>query len=1159
MLYLLRFLLGSATVNKSKQCLSEIREELKENPKGPPIIYLVPDQMTFQQEYALLSDEDINGSIRAQVYSFSRLAWRVMQLTGGATKKYITSTGVQMLLRKIVEERTEDWKMFQKSIEKQGFIEQLETMITEFKHYCVTPDMLAVQMADMASSHHPTVNEQALQHKLDDLFYIYQQLTEALQGQYMNSEDQMQQLVEKLHTSSFLEGATIYIDGFHQFTPQELLVLDVMLKKADQVTVTLTLDTAKRESSPLDLFYLTHETYSQLTQLADQVGMQVESEQMQPPEHVRPTFQHINDYFDTRPVPSMNGKANVRLSEAVHPRAEVEGTAQEIIRLIREQGYRYRDIAILIREPEVYQDLITTLFQDYDIPVFVDEKKTMLSHPLIETIRSLLDVVEGNWRYEAVFRLLKAGFIPEGEGEYRLNQVAIDELENYVLEYGMRGRSSWLSDRDWRFQRFRGFDQPVQTDQERLTQERINAYRNQVAYALADIDKKLRTLPTIQEKTVALFEWLENNQAPERLEAIRDLYDQQGKVEKGREQDQVWDAIIQLLEEMTEVAGEESMDLAMFRKVLESGMEALRFSHVPPSMDHVVVGSIDRSRMHGVKCAFLLGVNEGTWPMKPAGDGLISEEERTILQMNGMQLAAGSQRQLLDDWFYVYLAFTLPADYLWISYPISNEEGKQKAPSPLIKRVKEWFPEQMPGLFLQDPEEMNQAERFVTTPVKTRGALTSQLARKLRGYPIDPIWEYVLNWYMERSPQPLLDQRVLQSLFYENRPSDLKKDTVAAMYPEEIKASVSRLEMYHRCSYQHFAKYSLGLEERPTYKLDAPDIGQLFHEALKQITEWIQKEGKQFADIYDQEAKSYAHRAVSTLSPVLQHQILHSSNRYQYIQRKLESVIARATYVLSEQARKTHFSPVGLEIGFGYPDQLAPLQIDLPNEHRLLLRGRIDRVDRAVEQDQLYLRIIDYKSSARGLTLTEVYYGLALQMLSYLDVVLQNAENWLGEPAQPAGVLYFHVHNPMVAANDYLPEDKLEQELMKKFKMKGLLVDQEDIVRKMDTSLDSGRSNIIPAGFSKNGSFYKGSAVAEQEVFRQLHDYIYQLMERAGVQITEGKVDLNPFQQDQLTACNYCDFRSVCQFDPTLIENNYRKLKNMKDEEAIAAMKRGDM
>ncbi|KAB8139213.1 helicase-exonuclease AddAB subunit AddB [Gracilibacillus oryzae] len=1154
---MLRFIIGSSTANKSEQCITEMKTELQQNPQGSPIIYLVPDQMTFQQEYALFNGSQINGATRAQVYSFSRLAWRVMQELGGATKKFITSTGVQMMLRKIIDQRTSDWKVFQKAIEKQGFIAQLEDMITEFKRYCITPEMITEQIADMDRFHHQTITEKALTNKLDDLYYIYDKLVQALAGTYMDNEDRLQLLIEKLTASDFLQDTEIYIDGFHHFTPQELMVIEVMLQKAKQVHITLTMDQVEDPViDPLELYHLTKETFVQMEQLAGKHNIAIETELIKSNEET--AFVHLDKHFDHRPAVPYGQKAPVQIAEAVHPRAEVEGAAQEITKLVRDQNYRYRDIAILIREPDVYHDLITTIFEDYQIPVFVDEKRPMLHHPLIECVRSLLDVLEGDWRYDAVFRVLKTGFIPEGNKQYRLDQEAIDELENYVLEYGIRGRGRWLNDQPWLFQRFRGFDQSAQTDRELTIQKKINMYRDQVAEIIGPLDRDLKEASTIQEKVIVLFQWLEQIGVPQRLEAIRDQYDSEGRIEKGREQDQVWDAIIQLLEEITEIAGDEAIDLKTFRNILESGFDSLQFSHVPPSIDHVVVGSIDRSRMHGIKCALLLGVNEGTWPMKQGGDGLISEEERGLLLTKGIQLAEGSKRQLLDDIFYIYSAFTLPTEYLWISYPLSNEEGKTKAASPLVKRMEEIFPDRLERLMLQDPEEMTDSKRFVTTPVKTRGALTAQLARLLRGYPIHSVWKYALNWYIEQPEAKATNQMVLKSLFYQNRPKNLSAKTVEQMYSKEIKASVSRLETYHRCSYQHFARYNLGLEERQTYKLDAPDIGQLFHEALKQITEWIQTEGRNFASIYDQEARTYANRAIGHLAPVLQHQILHSSKRYQYIQRKLEDIIARATFILSEQARKSSFSPVGLEVGFGYPNQLAPLEVPLKEDYKLLLRGRIDRVDQAIGQDQLFLRIIDYKSSSKGLNLTEVYYGLALQMLAYLDVVLQNAQQWLGQKASPAGVLYFHVHNPMLSLADSLAEDKIDAEIFKQFKMKGLLLEQEDVVKMMDTSLESGRSNIIPAGFSKTGSFYKGSQVAEKEIFDQLQSYIRQLMRGAGIAMLEGEVDVNPFQKQDQVACTFCSYRSVCQFDPTLPENSYRKLKDLKDEEAIEAMNRGD-
>ncbi|TGB05263.1 helicase-exonuclease AddAB subunit AddB [Halobacillus salinus] len=1161
----MRLLVGRSGAGKSTRCLDEMEKKLKQNPKGRPILYIVPDQMTFQQEYALLKREGLEGSIRAQVFSFSRLAWRVLQETGGVTKKFISSTGVQMMLRKIVEERTSDWRVFQKAIEKQGFIEQVEGMITEFKRYRIEPQDLATQKQALDQFVHKTSQEQGLSDKLDDLVYIYDRLMDALRESYIDSEDQLQLLAEKIPEASFLEGAEVYIDGFHSFTPQELVVMEALLRQVDKVHVTLTSEVPDRGVNPeLDLFHETKETYLMLKETAEKAGVPVED--VVQLDHKagrlsnRPAIRHIEEYFDQRPAPELEGEVPVQIAEAVHPRAEVEGVAQEMLRLVREEGYRYKDMAILMREPDVYHSLIETLFDDYNIPVFIDEKRTMLNHPMMELIRSGLDVIEGNFRYDAVFRLLKTGFIPKTDRRYPLDEDAIDELENYVLEYGIRSRSQWFSDQDWLYQRFKGFEHASQTDEEKKKQTKINAYRRQVRDALEDFDQNIRTEGTIEGRARVLYKWLEQLGVPAQLEKWRDYYDQQGEIERGREQEQVWDAFLQLLDEMVEMAGEDTMSLQVFRNIMESGLESLTFAHVPPSMDHVVVGSVDRSRMTGVKVSFLLGVNDGFWPMKPPSDGMISEQERALLAEHGLRLADGSNRQLLDDRFYVYLAMTMPQDRLWISYPLSNEEGKSKLPATIIQRVEEWFPSCREHLLLQDPDDLHEARRFITNPTKTRSALTSQLARYIKGYAMDPVWWDVFNWYIDNEQPNQLTNRVLQSLFYRNKPSDLSKETTEKMFDKQVKTSVSRLETYHRCSYQYFAQHSLGLEERRTYKLDAPDIGQLFHEALKQITEWVQEEGRNFAQLNRSDSDRFAEKATFQLAPVLQNQILKSSNRYQYIQNKLQRVIARATFVLSEQARQSHFTPIGLELGFGMGQngELPPLSLDLPNGYELMLRGRIDRVDRALTDDELYLRIIDYKSSAKGLSLLDVYYGLSLQMLAYLDVVLSNAEQWLGRKASPAGVLYFHVHNPMITGKQLLQDKEIEEEIFKKFKMQGLLLENERVVQMMDTGLEKGQSQIIPAGLKANGGFYKSSKTADQERFQQMNGYVRKLMENAGTTITNGHVELNPYQQKQQVACGFCPYRSVCQFDPTLEENEYRKLQDMKDDDILKRMIEGE-
>ncbi|MFZ3578657.1 helicase-exonuclease AddAB subunit AddB [Virgibacillus sp. DJP39] len=1156
-----RFIVGRSGTGKSGRVLDEITEKLTNDPQGPPIFYMVPDQMTFQQEYELFKQDGINGSIRAQVVSFSRLAWRVLQETGGGTRQFISSLGIQMMLRKIIEEKDSDWNIFQKALEKQGFLEQLEKMITEFKRYQVTPEVLQMQIDHLNQFVHKEQGEEALTKKLQDLSYIYEELTFALQGKYVDSEDQLQLLAEKVKEASVLENAEIYLDGFHRFTPKELQVLEELMKKCANVTIALNADLVEdRQLSELDLFYQTTETYHVISELANEHAVEVEEPIILDPANGkfkdRPYFAHLESYFDVRPAPPYRGEVPLTIAESVHPRAEVEGAAQEIVRLVREEGYRFNDLAVFIRQTDMYHDLIATIFGDYDIPVFIDEKRTMLNHSLIEFIRSALEIVDGNWRYDAIFRMLKTGFIPSADEEYPLTNDAIDELENYVLEYGIRSRERWFGKKEWIFQRFRGFEHGAQTDKEKVLQTRINAYRRQVVEAFQNFDEQIRSCKTIRDRCTVVFSWLEELKVPNRLEHMRTQFDENGQLEKGREQEQVWNAVIQLLDEMVEIAGEETISLPIFRSTLDAGFDSLKFAHVPPSMDHVTVGTIDRSRISGIKCTFLLGVNDGVWPIKPPSDGMINEQEREMLAGQGLQLAESSKRKLLDDWFYMYIAFTSATDKLWISYPLSDEEGKAKMPSQLIKRVEDLFPYCGTHVLLQDPDELLHAERFITTPMKTRAALTAQLARNRKGYPLQPIWWHVLNWYIKNHEKHSTSYITLQSLYYQNNPTNLSTDTVNKLYPKQVMASVSRLEMYYRCSYQHFAQYSLGLNERKTYKLDAPDIGQLFHEALKKITEWVQAEGRNFAQLNKIDTDGYAQKAVTNLAPILQHQILHSSNRYKYIQKKLQEVIARAAFILSEQARQSDFSPVGIELGFGPNQTLSPITLPLENGFELMLRGRIDRVDQALNRDDLFLRIIDYKSSARGLNLVEVYYGLALQMLTYLDVVLSQSEQWLGKKATPAGMLYFHVHNPMVSGKQKLQDADIEKEILKKYKMQGLLLSSEEIVKLMDRSLESGSSQIVPAGVKKNGGFNSHSKIADNETFSGLQSHVHQLMGQAGIDMTSGGVHLNPYQHKQKVACTFCSFKSVCQFDPILEENNYRKLPDMNDDDILAKLRK---
>lgn len=1155
----LRFVLGKVSTKKSEFIIDEIKTELKEKPIGPSIFYVTPEQMTFEQEKTLFKSDELIGSIRSQVFSFSRLAWHVIQETSGAAKQHISSTGMQMMLRKIIERRDEPFLIFQKAIEKQGFIEELESVMTEFKRHCITPENLKEQIEHIEQ----VQNKNQLSNKLTDLYDIFSEFSLAMEDKYIDGEDQLQMLATQLKDAPTLQQSHIYIDGFYRFTPKELLIIESLLETADKVTIALTVDNDNLEhQDELDLFHQTTETYQSLKMLAKEMNIIEEEAVVLTNESSylkdSPVLLHLETNFDFRPTPEFKQEVNlpIEVAEAVHTRAEVEGVAQKILELVRDNNYRYNDLVIFMRDSSTYHSLIETVFSDYKIPVFIDEKKSMLNHPLIELTYSLFELIESNWRYEDMFRLLKTGFIPITDEAYPLTEDAIDKLENYCLEYGIRYKNQWLQKEDWRVQRFQGFTNGKQTDKELKEQEKINRFRNQVKNALGPFDKNIRLAKTVREKCEVLFNLFESFDIPTQLEQTRYMHDESGELETAREQEQVWDALIQLLDEYVEVAGDEQVSESMFKSILEAGLEALEFSHVPPNLDHIIVATIDHSRITNKKCAFLLGVNEGVWPKTPPTDGMINEQERETLKIYGLELASSSRRQLLDDWFYMHNAFSSVSDYLWVSYPISDSEGRAKLASQMITRLYDLFPKLNKPTLLQEPEEVKDANRFITTQTKTRAPLTAQLSRYMRGYSVDEIWFSVLNWYINKESQNDSTKKVLNSLFYQNKPINLSKETTEAFYPQKIETSVSRLETYHRCSYQHFLQYNLKLEERRTYTLDAPDMGQLFHEALKIITEWVKKEDKHFADVTKNDAYAYAKKSIKHLSPVLQHQILSSSNRYLYIQQKLEDIIAKATFILSEQARLTGFSVLGIELAFGFGDEgLKPRIIELPNGYELALRGRIDRVDQAVQNEELYLRIIDYKSSSRGLSLTDVYYGLALQMLTYLDVVLTQSPTWLNKQAKEAGILYFHVHNAMLAEPKSFKESDIEEDIFKAYKMQGLIVGNPDVASLMDTSLESGTSDVVPVGFKKDGSFYSNSKIASEQSFEELRNYIKELTVRSGVEMTSGSVELNPYENKQGNACTFCSFKSVCQFDPSLQSNNFKRLNEYDDETIFEKIK----
>ncbi|MEH7180839.1 helicase-exonuclease AddAB subunit AddB [Neobacillus vireti] len=1148
----LRLVTGRTGSGKTHLCMNEIKDRLLENPKGAPIIYIVPEQMTFQAEYQLATDPVLGGMIRAQVYSFSRLAWRILQETGGISRYHLSSVGISMLIRKIIEEKKDQLKLFQRAADKNGFVQQVEQMITEFKRYCIQPNEL-IQETMMVNQSGGSASR-ALQDKLKDLEMIYRQFEDEVFGKYIDSEDYFHLLSEKISVSTYLQEAEIYIDGFYSFTPQEFLVIKELMKHCQRVTITMTTDRKTFETPPdeLDLFRLSSDASYSLYELAKVEGIEIEHStylsQQQKWSH--PSLRHLEANFDSRPAVPFYGRGDIHISQAVNRRAEIEGIAREILRLVRTKNYRFKDLAFLIRNGGDYHEIVEPVFTDYKIPYFIDQKRTMLNHPLIELIRSTLEVIQSFWRYEPVFRAIKTELLYPLQENPDTMREKMDRLENYVLAYGIKG-SKWTRKDRWTYRRFRGLemDSNVQTDADKEIEQQLNELKLMVTAPILRLSRRLKKADTGRKLCEAIYLYLEELDIPAKLENWKIDAEQKGNLVKMREHEQVWNACIDLLDQYVEILGEENVSLKSFSTILEAGFESLYFSLIPPALDQVIIGDLEKSRLTDIKAAFVVGVNEGILPAKIADEGILSDEEREMLLAADVTVAPSSKTRLLDENFIAYKALTTPSEALYVSYPLANDEGKALIPSSYIKRLKDMYPEIKEHFYGTDPAELSEEEQlnFVTNYKTTLSYLTTQLQLKKRNYPISDLWWDVYNFYIQGEWKQTAE-KVFSSLFYTNQTIQLSKETADELYGDTIQASVSRMELYNGCAFSHFAQHGLKLRERQVFRLEAPDIGELFHAALKHISDFVNEQKLSWASLSKKQCEELAREAVNALAPKLQNEILLSSDRHHYIKRKLEQIITRASQVLSEHAKVSGFSPIGLELSFGRNGKLPPLAFSLKNGKRMELAGRIDRVDQATdENNQTYLRVIDYKSSEKDVNLNEVYYGLALQMLTYLDIVITHSDELIEMKASPAGVLYFHVHNPLISSSKLLSADEIEKEIMKRFKMNGLMVGDQDVLKLMDQSLESGDSHIISAGIKKDGNLTKKSKVASLNEFEDLRAYVRRLYQSTGEAIVDGQVAIEPFKLKDKTPCTFCSYKSVCQFDESM-ENHYRILSPQPKE-----------
>lgn len=1159
----LHFVIGRAGTGKTRYCLENIAERLK-SPGNDPLILLVPEQATFMMEKGLLEYSGLGGTMCAQVLSFQRLAWRVLQETGGGLYPPLDKVGKALIFRRVLEKHKTELKIFARVADKPGFLESLIELLAEFKTYHITPELLADTIKRIAGG-----ERKDLSSKLLDLYVIYREFENTIQRRYLDTQDHLDLLAENLHKANFLNNAEIWLDGFHGFTPQEYTVLRELLLKVPRVHVSLCLDPAAcaKPLTETDLFHPTWDTYQRILLLAQQIRCPVEETATltYEGEHRfshRPELAFLEQSLAGHKAVLQGGSTAFRLVAAANRRQELEGTAREIIKLCREDGFAYRDIAVLVRDDAPYENLLPTVFQDHQIPYFIDRKRKLHYHPLLDLLSGTLEVVEYGWTYDPVFRYLKTDLVP-------LSRQEIDLLENYCLAHGIRG-SRWTDARPWVYRRKLTLGaEEVPTGEEEAALHRINAARGKVIKTLVPLEQSLKEAVKARQMALALYQLLDGLSAAQKMEDWCAKAERDGRVEEVLLHNQVWRKVLELLEQMAEVLGEQEMTLKEFSILFNSGLDSIELALIPPGLDQVLVGSLDRSRNHDMKAVFILGANEGVLPFADNESGLLSGEDRDLLSELQLELAPGGEKRLLAEQFLVYTALTGASHSLWVSYPMADQEGKALSRSVLIGRLEKLFtaegqdgaageqngaaaePESRLEFLTGEPQAGQELERIVH-PRPALGYLAASLRQAVEGKKIHPLWWSVYNWYYRQGEwkEPL--QKVVKGLLPQKAGDKLIVPQSRNLYGKTLRASISRLERYKACPFSHFLSYGLKLKERPENVVKAPDLGQFFHAALEKFYHYVTERGMDSASLDTRQTMELVGKITDRLIPQLQNELLLSNARYRFLNRKLKQIVLRAVKVLQEHERRGTFRPLGVEFSFGSQGKMPGLRFTLADKTEIVLEGRIDRVDGARGADGTYLRVIDYKSGAPSISLLEVFYGLKLQLLAYLDVIMTQAPFLIQGKAIPGGVLYFKIHDPFVSAKGPLAPGDVERKLIRELKMKGYLLKDAQLIRLMDQGIN-GYSDLIPAALTGDDQLYKNQEnLLSQEEFKRLRQHVEKILLEIGEEIMRGNVSIQPYRYKRKSPCTICPYRAVCRFDPGIPGHTYRNLSVRKNSEIWA-------
>ena len=1123
-----QMIVGKSGAGKSHFAYEKIIKESMKNPKKNYYI-IVPEQYTMQVQKKVMSMHPNHGTMNIDILSFPRLAHRVFEEVNEKQKTILEDVGKSMVLRKVAEEKKDQLTIFKRSLNKAGFIEELKSLLSELYQYRVGKETLESLIQELD-------NGTTLRGKLMDMRVIFDGFSEYLK-EYTVAEQLLEVLASRVQDSAKLKDSVICLDGFTGFTPIQFALIERLLHQVEWLIVTITMDpnemrtfgTEKWKIEDYELFALSKKTVDRLYEIAQ--NEQIEVAKPFFIEGIPYRFQGKKDlealerYLFRYPMGSYSREVeNIQLTICQNPREEATFVVRKIRQLVVSGQCRFRDIGIVIGSNEVYEQELREAMERLQVPYFMDQNRSILNNPCMESIRSVLAMIKDDFSYESVFRYLKAGMSG-------LLGEEIEKLENYILACGIRGYRWWTQEF---VRKLRGMEEDELLELNKIREyfiEEIKEFREEMK----------RKDITVKEIIITLCLFMERLSYQEKLKQYEIHFERQNDLASAKTYEQIYGSICEILDKMARILGDEVMALEEFIAILDAGLSETKVGVIPPGLDQVLIGDMERSRFPDLKVMFVMGLNDGLIPKSDRAGGILNEREREILMEKQLELAPTAKQNALMESFYIYLNFTKPSKQLYLSYAKVDANGKTIHPSYLVGRLRKLLPN------LIQKEGSVQENLMIFTKEDSVEYLIEGLHAFLDGKE-EPMFRELFCQFKESEEGKELLSLLLNGAFYENEESVLSKAVSKALYGERLSGSVTRLEQYAACAFAHFLKYGLKIKEREEHVIRSMDLGNVFHKTLELFSKALDERNDTFRTIDDEERDRLVEDCVKDAVSEYQGDLFYSSKRNQYMITRMIRISKRTIWALQEHIKRGGFEPTDYELSFQNYKHLQSAGIELQDGSSMSLQGKIDRIDTYEDAENLYVKIIDYKSGNTEFDVVDLYYGLQIQLVVYMNAALEVLENRTNKKVIPAGIFYYNMKDPLIERE----EENTEIAILKKLKMNGLANGEPEIIEQLEEETEEGYITM-PVSRLKSGSYSKASKVATTNQLLSIGRYVTERMKKMGCDMLAGNIEIAPYKLGEKTACDYCEFQGVCGFD-TKLGSEYRQLSKASREDLLKEM-----